>query len=248
MSAKFRNLSASVRSRVASSLDLLQALKRASPLLKTKIVGLASPEATSLPPQAPPFLAGLPPIGAVYEPQQPATQELKAIIEENYYGTFFENAIKVVSAENIPELDRIKTLDQFYYYVDALVTWIPEIRVWDWDGERLHERTVYLRITQFYYYFNQPQLEALQSPIMPLTGAKLSPISRWLRDFAVEWGQFLDTEASGKYLESFKYAREYSWQDYEKPPEEYKSFNAFLLEPLRTLMYSGLLPKLRTIE
>lgn len=235
MSAKFRNLSASVRSRVASSLDLLQALKRASPLLEPKIVGLASPEATSLPPQAPPFLAGLPPIGAVYKPQQPATQKLKAIIEENYYGTFFENAIKVVSAENIPELDRIKTLDQFYYYVDALVTWIPEIRVWDWDGERLHERTVYLRITQFYYYFNQPQLEALQSPIMPLTGAKLSPISRWLRDFAVEWGQFLDTEASGKYLESFKYAREYSWQDYEKPPEEYKSFNAFFARTFKDI-------------
>ena len=101
-----------------------------------------------------------------------------------------------MSAQKIPELDRIKTLSQFYYYVDALVTWIPEIRVWDWDGETLHERTVYLRITQFYYYFNDPQLEALHSPIAPLEGAELSPISRWLRDFAVEWGEFL-----GKHLQ-----------------------------------------------
>ena len=172
-------------------------------------------------------MAGLPPVGAVYEPQQHPTKKLKAIIEENYYGTFFENAIKTVSEQNIPELDRIKTLDQFYYYVDALVTWIPEIRVWDWDGKTLHERTVYLRITQFYYYFNHPQLEALQSPILPLEGAELSPISSWLRDFAVEWGGFLDTDKSRKYLESFKYAPEYAWQDYEKPPEDYQSFNAF---------------------
>ena len=50
-------------------------------------------------------------------------------------------------------------LYQFYFYVDTLVTWIPELRVWDWDGDILHERTVYLRIVQFYDYFNQPSLE-----------------------------------------------------------------------------------------
>ncbi len=235
MSGKFRNRTTSNLRRVASSLDLLRALKRSRSFAEPKVVGLASPEATSLPPQAPPFLADLPPVGAVYEPQQSATKKLKAIIEENYYGTFFENAIKTVSEQNIPELNRIQTLAQFYYYLDALVTWIPEIRVWDWDGETLHERTVYLRITQFYYYFNQPQLEALQSPILPLEGAKLSPISRWLRDFAVEWGQFLDTKESRQYLESFKYAPEYTWQDYEKPPEDYESFNAFFARTFKDI-------------
>jgi phosphatidylserine decarboxylase len=228
MSSKFRNRSASAaRRRVASPLDLLRALKRSRSVVEQKTAGLASAAMPSLPPQAPPFLGELPPEGAVYVPEQPATKKLKEIIEENYYGTFFENAIKTVSAQNIPELDRIKTLDQFYYYVDALVTWIPEIRVWDWEGEELHERTPYLRITQFYYYFNQPQLEALQSPIAPVEGANLSPISLWLRDFAIDWGDFLDTEASREYLESFKYAPEYAWQDYEKQPEDYESFNAF---------------------
>lgn len=169
----------------------------------------------------------LPPEGTSYEPEQSATKVLKAIIEQHYYGSSFEDALTTVSTQKIPELDRIKTLEQFYFYVDALVTWIPEIRVWDWEGEHLHERTVYLRITQFYYYFNQPQLEALQSPVAPVQGAKLSPISRWLRDFAVEWGAFLDTQESKKYLESFKYAPEYTWQDYEKPPGEYATFNEY---------------------
>lgn len=174
MSAKDRTKNrirtSTARTRVASSLDLLRALKR--PALPAA--------AAKLPPQAPPFLGDLPPVGAVYKPQQQATKRLAEIIETHFYTAAFQAAIQHVSAQRVPELDRIQTLDQFYYYVDALVTWIPEIRVWDWDGELLHERTVYLRITQFYYYFNHPQLEALQSPIAPIEGSKLSPISAWL--------------------------------------------------------------------
>lgn len=226
---------ASRRRRVASALDLHNALKRArtAPALQTAALATAAPG--ELPPQAPPFLGDLPPEGTVYEPRQPATKALKAIIDESYYQGAFEHAIRAVSAQRVPELDRIKTLDQFYFYVDALVTWIPEIRVWDWDGEDLHERTVYLRITQFYFYFNHPALEALQSPIAPVAGAKLSPISRWLRDFAVEWGSFLGTAASNQYLESFKYAPEYSWQDYEKPPEAYATFNEFFARTFKDI-------------
>lgn len=227
MSSKSRNSAVSARRRVATAQDLMQVLKRADAFLKPKVKSLASPDATSLPPQAPLFLGDMPPVGTIYEPKQPATKKLKKIIEENYYSASFESAIKTVSAQRIPELDRIKTLDQYYYYVDELVTWIPEIRVWDWNGEILHERTCYLRITQFYYYFNQPELEALQSPVAPLKGAILSPISLWLRDFAVEWGAFLDTPASSEYLESFKYAPEYAWQDYEKEPQQYETFNAY---------------------
>ena len=216
--------SASSRSREAKPLDSLRALKRSLPDVP-KVVPAEFPR---LPLQSPPFLADLPPVGTVYEPQQKATKELKKIIDENYYGTFFEEAIKEVSKQLINEIDRIKTLDQFYFYIDALVTWIPEIRIWVWNGKILHERTPYLRITQFYYYFNQPQLEALQSPIAPHDAAKLSPISRWMRNFAVEWGNFLDTPKSRKYLESFKFAPEYAWQDYEKPPTEYGTFNEFI--------------------
>ncbi len=226
MSSKSRNRSASARSRVSTPLDLLRNLKRSRSVATPDAADLAFTVDTPYPPP-PPFPPGLPPEGTVYDPKQPATQKLKQIIEENYYGTFFENAIQTVSSQEIPELDCIKTLYQFYYYVDALVTWIPEIRHWDWNGETLHERTVYLRITQFYYYFNQPQLEALQSPIAPLEGEELSPISRWLRDFAVEWGAFLDTPDSCECLESFKYAPEYAWQDFEQAPEEYETFNAF---------------------
>jgi len=221
-----------IRNRVASALDLLRHLKDTHKELATK----QTPQGiTPLPPQEPQFLKDMPAVGVVYNPEQPATKELKAIIDKNYYAANFEDAISKVSTQCVPEIDRIKTLEQFYYYVDALITWIPEIRVWAWNGEVLHERTVYLRITQFYYYFNQPQLKALQSPITPEGGAKLSPISQWLRDFSLEWGDFLDTPASCEYLVTFKYAPEYTWQDYEKPPEAYASFNTYFARQFKDI-------------
>lgn len=176
----------------------------------------------------PDLLAGLPNVNESYEPQQKATRDLQRIIDENEgYREAFQEAIDAVYFEAVPELSRVQSLDQFYFFLDALVRWIPGIRVWDTSGTVLHERTPYLRITQFYYYFNQPSLERLQSPIKPVEGENLTPISRWLGEFARDWGAFLDTPESTKYLETFQHAPEYSVQDYQKAPEEYATFNEF---------------------
>lgn len=227
MLEKTRNNIITARRRTASALDLMRVLKRPVSLKKLKAEAPELCGDIKLPAQEPKFLGDIPAVGTIYHPQQPVTVKLKQIIEANYYTEAFESAIKKVSSQHIPELSQIKTLYQYYYYIDALVTWIPEIRVWCWNGDTMHERTCYLRITQFYYYFNQTELVALQSPIVPDEGARLSPISNWMREFAVDWGNYLDTKASCRYLKSFKYAPEYAWQDYEKPPEDYDSFNAF---------------------
>lgn len=185
-------------------------------------------EAPSVVPEQSEFLKDLPPVSAVYQPRQPITKKLKTLIDTHAYAGAFESAIETVSRQRIPELDRIITLYQFYFYIDALVTWIPGLRVWNWQDGIYHERTDYLRITQFYYYFNQAELVALQSPIDPESGTKLTPLSLWLREFAIEWGAFLDTPASAKHLESYKFGPEYSYQDYaggEGGIANYKSFN-----------------------
>ncbi len=181
------------------------------------------------------FLNGLPAPGEPYKPQQSTTQTLKALILSENLAENFQAAISRVASQGIPELDQISTLDQFYFYVDALATWIPETRHWESDGQTVHERTVYLRIVQFYYYFNQAELEDLQSPITPLEGADLTPVSEWLRGFAREWGAFLDTPASAARLNTFKYAPEYAWQDYAKAPEEYETFNAYFARTFRDI-------------
>lgn len=186
-------------------------------------------------PQLPPFLADLPPVTASYAPQQPATQSLQRLIQANSYGHAFQTAIDAVAAQNIPELRRIRTLDQFYFYVDALVCWIPGIRLFEVRGQVLHERTVYNRICQFYFYFNQDSLEGLQSPVEPEDGAHLTPISAWLRRFAQDWGGFLDTPASAASLATFAYAPEYNTQDYEHAPDQYATFNAFFARRFRDI-------------
>jgi phosphatidylserine decarboxylase len=179
-------------------------------------------------PQAPGFLKDLPAADEAYEPREPITRTLKTLIDRHAYTEAFSSALARVSQQRIPELDRIHSLDQFYFYLDALATWIPELRIWQWEGGIYHERTDYLRITQFYYYFNQPELVALQSPIAPIGGEALTPLSLWLRQFAIAWGEFLDTPASARQLESYKFAPEYAYQDYEGGEDgigQYKSFN-----------------------
>jgi len=235
MGSKRRNGSGSARSRVATVEDLRQVLKRTEAFQEQHIRGRAASNASSISPQSPQFLKDIPPLGTLYEPKQPATKKLRKIIEENYYSASFESAIKTVSLQRVPELDKIHTLYQFYYFIDEMVTWIPELRVWDWNGETLHERTDYLRITQFYYYFNQPELEALQSPVAPKEGEILSPVSLWLREFALEWGAFLDKTESSRYLESYKYGPEYAWQDYQKEPQEYKTFNEWFARQFKNI-------------
>lgn len=188
-------------------------------------------------PYRPDFLDDLPGPGEVYEPRQPITVALRKLIADNAYGQAFQDAVRRVGSQRIPELDRITTLDQFYFFVDAIVTWTPGLRVWEWRGGVYHERTDYLRITQFYYYFNQPELKGLQSPVDPVAGEELTPLSLWLRDFAVEWGAYLDTEASAACLESYKYGPEYAWQDYDGGPGgvDYRTFNEWFSRTFREI-------------
>jgi len=182
-----------------------------------------------------PFPVGLPGPDAVYAPVTPAGKALKEIITSASYDGNFDAAITRVAGQGIPELSRIQTLDQFYFYVDALVNWRPEIRHWEVRGHAVHERTVYLRIVQFYYYFNQPELEILQSPVCPESGQDLTPLSAWLRRFAVDWGEFLDTGASADHLESFRFAPEYSLQDFAEPTGGYPTFNAFFARTFKDI-------------
>jgi phosphatidylserine decarboxylase len=192
-----------------------------------------SPLASAALSASPPFLHDLPGPDQTYAPKQPITQQLKQLIDDNGYAEAFQRAITAVSAQHVPELARIQTLFQFYCYVDALVTWTPELRLWEWEGTVYHERTDYLRITQFYYYFNQPTLEALQSPVDPVSGAELTPVSRWLRDCAVSWGAYLDTPESATRLESYKFGPEYAWQDYAGWP--YPTFNHWFSRTFRDI-------------
>lgn len=184
------------------------------------------------------FLKDLPDKGAIYSPKERITKKLEQLIEDHSYASAFEAAIERVHQQRVPELDQIETLDQYYYFLDEIVTWLPGLRVWEWQGTTYHERTDYLRLTQFYYYFNQPELEGLQTPIDPVEGTQLTPISLWLREFAVELGSFLNTRKSAKYLGTYKFGPEYSYQDYdggERGIKGYKTFNEWFSRKFKNI-------------
>jgi phosphatidylserine decarboxylase len=42
-------------------------------------------------------------------------------------------------------------MGKFYLLIDALVTWIPGLRIWEWEGTVYHERTGYLHVVEFYF-------------------------------------------------------------------------------------------------
>jgi phosphatidylserine decarboxylase len=65
-----------------------------------------------------------------------------------------------------------------------------------------------LRITQFYSYFNQPELLALQNPVSPESGAFLTPLSLWMREFAMNYGKFLEIPESAQHLDSYRFGPE----------------------------------------
>lgn len=60
-------------------------------------------------------------------------------------------------------------------------------------------------------------------------------MKRGLCEFAIEWGAFLDTPASSEYLESYKYGPEYAWQDYQKEPQDYKTFNEWFARQFKDI-------------
>jgi len=189
-------------------------------------------------PTVPRLLAGLPTAAAPYDPRQPISKELKQLIAEQGYQEAFEQAIRRVGEQNIPDIEAIQTLDQFYFFIDALVTWIPGLRIWEWEGTIYHERTDYLHVMEFYYFFNQPSLLALQSPIDPMEGEVLTPLSLWLRRFAISWGEFLDTPESSAALETYKFAHEYAYQDYkggEGGMGDYKTFNDWFARTFKAI-------------
>lgn len=189
-------------------------------------------------PKVPRLLEGMPPVTTSYDPQQAITQELNQLILEHGYQKAFEQAISRVKEQKIPQIEAIQTLDQFYFFIDALATWVPGLRVWEWEGTIYHERTDYLHVMEFYYFFNQPSLLALQSPIDPVKGEVLTPLSLWLRRFAISWGEFLDTPESSAALETYKFAHEYAYQDYrggESGMADYKTFNEWFARTFKAI-------------
>ena len=83
-------------------------------------------------------------------------------------------------------------------------------------------------MVEFHFLLDQPSLRALQSPIAPdADPTMMTPLSQWIRDYARDWGAYLDTPDSAQHVESFRTNPAFHWDEYIAPPSGFRTFNQF---------------------
>ena len=153
-------------------------------------------------------------------------QELAALIEQHGWASKFQQALKLVASRDVPSIESIRTLDDYLHHIDAMVRWAPR--------ESGDSRLVHDKLVEFYFLLDQAPLRALQSSIAPgANAAELTPLSRWIKRYAIAWGSYLDTTQSAAHIESFRTNPAFRWDEYMPPPSGYLTFNQFFARHVR---------------
>ncbi|MGD8561813.1 MAG: phosphatidylserine decarboxylase [Desulfarculaceae bacterium] len=104
----------------------------------------------------------------------------------------------------------IKTLDQYYAYLERTEKLIPKAR------------TILQEILEFYYLIDQSEY---------LDKSKL--FQQWVVRFARDWGKFLDTPESLKNLDTFYKDKSFHMEDYYVGPSGWRTFNQFFAREIK---------------
>lgn len=147
-------------------------------------------------------------------------EKLVSLMETHGWKNDFALAIRNAQAHDVPGIHDIQNLDDYLHFVDDLVAWTPR--------ERGDSRYIYDRLAKFYFFLDQAPVKSLQSRIEPGgRPQKLTPLSKWIVEFAKAWGSYLDTLESAREVESFRTDPLFNWDEYMPPPSGYKTFNQF---------------------
>lgn len=123
------------------------------------------------------------------------------------------------------------TLQDYYDYLDSYVRLIPNERVdpsypnaWRSTGDKNgYNQKVYDLLCQFYWLVDQPARKNGK------TMQSYEKFAQWLVDFAMAWGDFLDTTDSltKESLRSFKFNTMYNYPLYANEASSWTTFNQF---------------------
>ncbi len=152
----------------------------------------------------------------------PVVQELIDMIQANGWQDKFEQALKKAQSYNVDCMEDIKTMDDFFKWCNAQLTWVPI--------ENQYGTEVFNHICKFYFSFDQSPVKELQNPVTPSDKMRpLTELSAWMRKFVIELGAWLDTPESltPESLASFKSHPEYHIDEYIEPRGGWKSYNQF---------------------
>ncbi len=162
----------------------------------------------------------------------PVVQELLDLIEKNGWRDKFQKALDNCHALNTIEYEPIKTLDDYFDWLESNLHWVPKE---DPEGD-----IVYQHVTMFYFLLDQSPVKELQTPIIPSklkdnVMPELTPLSKWMRKFVISLGQWMDTPESlnDEAVKSYYDAPRYNMGDYEMPMGGWKTFNQFFARSVK---------------
>lgn len=154
----------------------------------------------------------------------PIVQELIDMIAQNGWQDKFQKALDNCHALNTIEYENIKTLEDYYDWLEGELHWVPV--------ENPEGTIVYEHVTMFYFLLDQSPVKELQTPIIPskLKGnvmPPLTPLSQWMRKFVISFGAFMDTPESinAESLKTFYASPRYHMEEYEMPEGGWKTYN-----------------------
>jgi phosphatidylserine decarboxylase len=118
----------------------------------------------------------------------------------------------LAAAINEAELRDVRNLDEFYNYLDELLTTVPT------------ERVLVPLVLKFYYIINQAPGDALNQD---------EQFNQWMHQLVDVYGAFLDTPASAAGIASFADKPNYKIDDYFVGPSGWLTFNQFFAREVR---------------
>lgn len=163
-------------------------------------------------------------------PQTDIVRKLRSYLyDQQFVMSEFERAFEIAKKSGLPLFQewKIETVDDYLNYYDSFVKWRPT--------ETQDGTFVYNHICFFYFVLGQDPLSGMQSPIRPTTHSPYTWLSQWIIDYAKEMGKWMDTtdSISEDTIKTFCDATDYRMQDYERPPDGWKTFNEFFARHLK---------------
>ena len=146
-------------------------------------------------------------------------EELVGLIDKHDWAEDFQLAIDRAQEADVPSIAAIRTLDDYLAFIDDLLSWVPQQH-----GGRM---IIYENIVTFYFFLDQEPIKSLQSSVTPAAAQDLTPLSKWINDYARAWGQYMDSPESAAAVETFRSDPSFHWDDYMPPPSGYLTFNQF---------------------
>lgn len=133
---------------------------------------------------------------------QPSVQKLKKLLDSR---EDLRSAVEI-SIKNA-DLEKIRSLKGFLNYINNILIHVPT------------EKELMPSVRDFYYVLSKSPGDILR---------KDPAFNKWINDFVLERGNFMDSTESTKTLKTFIENKKYKIEDYVVPPSGWLTYNQFL--------------------